>query len=120
MGPVKATKAKEEVFGEHEVESWELRDVDVGKPAVLADGGCGDAVGGGAEGGVGELVSLAVNALWDLVLVVWWKRAATGGWCWCFVGGSEQLLVFAFGSWWLVSSKSYCEIPLGKSLRGIM
>ena len=87
----------------------------------MADWGCDDAVGGGAEGRVGESVLVGVDALWHLRC--WWLVVG--------VGGSEQLLVV--GVWWkraalggcwlvlvLVSSESYCEIGLGKSLRGLV
>ena len=91
--------------------------VEVGKAADLADRGGGDSEGGFHVGGVGVVVSVAVDALWHLLVLVlvefgelWWLVAG--------VGGSEQLLVV--GGWCLVvgSNESCCEIGLGKSLRG--
>ena len=113
---MKAAEAKGEVSGEGDIESGEVGDVDVGEPAAFADWGCNDTVGGGADGGVGVLVLVAVDALGHLLVVgVWWKRAASGGWC----------LVEASSFCWLVvgvlvvgSNESCCEIGLGKSLRG--
>ena len=95
---MKAAKAKDEVFGEGEVDSGEVGDGDVGKSANLADGGCCDAEGGGAEGGVGVLIFVAVDALWHLVLVS---------------GGSKQLLLVGVGKefdelWWLVFLVVWC------------
>ena len=135
MGLVKATKTEDELCCECEVKSWKLGDGDVGWSTGLADWGCDNAFWGGAEGGVGESVFVAVDALWHLLVVYFVELVRTGGSWWLVlvlveassfwllvlvVGGSEQLLVI--GVWWLVigSNKGCCEIGLGKSLRGCM
>ena len=62
----------------------------------MADWGYDDAVGGGAEGGVGNLVLVAVDALWHLLVLV--------------VGGNEQLLVIGVGGWWKqTASGDWCR-----------
>ena len=80
---MKAAEAKDEVSGEGEVEPGEVGDVEVGESANLADWGCDDAGGCGADGGIGVSVLVAIDALGHLLLVG--------------VGGSEQLLVV--GGW---------------------
>ena len=111
---MKAAKTEDEISGEGEVEPGEVGDVEVGESANLADWGCNDAGGCGVGGRVGISVLVAVDALGHLLVVgvlveassFWWlvlveSSTNFGGWC-----------------WWLVSSKSYCGIGLGKSLRG--
>ena len=108
---MKAAEAKGEASDEGEVEPGEVGDVEVGEPADLADWGCDGAGGCDIDGGVGVAILVAVDALGHLLVfgVGGVRRTLV-------VGGSEQLLVV--GGWCLVSSKSYCEIGLGKSLRG--
>ena len=65
---MKAARAEDEITDEGEVEPWGDVDVEVGEGAVLANWGCNDTVGGGADGRVGVSVLVAVDALGHLLV----------------------------------------------------